>query len=242
MELAMHQGIYQILIVDDERHFAAALALTLQRAGYLTTVVHDGRAALDALRGRDTFDLVLLDIALPDPVLDGRAVCQKIRARPDYLPVIMMTAYYGSATDQITGLEVGADDYITKPFDNGVLLARIKARLRAAEASGQDRHGGLLRIDDHLQIDTQRRKAYRDGEEITLPNREFELLFFLAKNAGRPFGRQQLLDAVWDQDYEGTDRTVDKHIAELRRKLEDDPKKPRYILSVHGFGYKFCDW
>jgi DNA-binding response OmpR family regulator len=153
------------------------------------------------------------------------------------MPVVMMTAYHGSTTDQITGLEIGADDYITKPFDNGVLLARIKARLRV-----QNHHGGLLHIDDHLQIDAERRRVYRDGQERALTNREFELLLFLAKNAPRPFGRQQLLDALWGQDYEGTDRNVDKHIAELRRKLEDDPKKPRYILSVHGFGYKFCDW
>jgi DNA-binding response OmpR family regulator len=201
MELAMHQGIYHILIVDDERHFAAALARTLQHAGYLTTVVHDGRAALDALRGRDTFALVLLDIELQDPVLDGRAVCQKIRTRFDYMPVVMMTAYHGSTTDQITGLEIGADDYITKPFDNGVLLARIKARLRV-----QNHHGGLLHIDDHLQIDAERRRVYRDGQERALTNREFELLLFLAKNAPRPFGRQQLLDALWGQDYEGTDR------------------------------------
>jgi DNA-binding response OmpR family regulator len=237
MELAMHQGTYHILIVDDERHFAAALALTLQRARYLTTVVHDGRAALDALRGRDTFDLVLLDIELQDPVLDGRAVCQKIRARFDYLPVIMMTAYYESTADQITGLEIGADDYIIKPFDNGVLLARIKARLRV-----QNRHGSLLHIDDHLQIDAQRGRVYRDGQEIPLTNREYELLLFLAQNAPRPFGRQQLLDAVWGQDYDGIDRTVDSHVAKLRGQVEDDPRNPRYILTVRNFGYKFCDW
>ena len=228
--------MYHVLIVDDERTFAAALALTLQRERYLTTVVHDGRAALDALRGRDTFDLVLLDIDLQDPVLDGRAVCQKIRARFDSLPVIMMTAYYESPADQITGLEIGADDYIIKPFDNGVLLARIKARLR-----GQNR-GGLLHIDDHLQIRADRRKVYRDGQECAVTDREFALLLFLATNAGRPFGRQKLLDEVWGQDYVGFDRTVDTHIARLRSKLEDDPSNPRYILTVHGFGYKFSDW
>jgi len=229
-----------ILIVDDEPNVASALALLLQRAGYQTTLAHDGRAALAALAVA-TCDLVLLDLNLGDPVFDGIGVCRAIRARPDYLPVIMVTVR-DSSIDKVIGLEIGADDYLTKPFDERELLARIRSTLRTVAAASQNRQTTLLRIDDRLRIDAQRRRVYYDGVEVPLAPREFDLLLYLATNAGRPFGRAMLLDQVWGWDYAGDTRTVDKHIAELRRKIEGDPGNPHYILTVRGVGYAFCDW
>lgn len=229
-----------ILIVDDEPNVASSLALLLTRAGYQTTVTHDGRAALEAFR-TTSFDLVLLDLNLGDPLLDGLAVCREIRTKPGYTPVIMLTVR-DSAADKVIGLEVGADDYVTKPYDERELLARIRSTLRTVQAAGQNRRTATLVIDDRLQIDTQRRRVYRDGQEVLLAPREFDVLLYLATHAGQPFGRSMLLDQVWGWDYAGDTRTVDKHIAELRRKLEDDPSNPRYVLTVRGVGYSFCDW
>ena len=229
-----------LLIVDDEPNVASSLALLLARNGYQTTTVHSGQAALDALRTA-TFDLALLDLNLGHPLLDGMAVCREIRARPAYLPVIMLTVR-DAAADKVIGLEVGADDYVTKPFDERELLARIRSTLRTVAAASQNRQTAQLVIDDRLQIDGQRRRVYRDGTEIPLAPREFDLLRYLATNAGRPFGRSMLLDQIWGWEFAGDTRTVDRHIAELRRKLEDDPAEPRYILTVRGVGYAFRDW
>lgn len=230
----------QILIVDDEPNVASSLALLLQRAGYQTVIAHDGRAALDSL-STQSFDLVLLDLNLGDPLLDGLGVCRAIRARPDYLPIIMVTVR-DSSLDKVIGLEVGADDYLTKPFDERELLARIRSTLRTIAAASQNRQTTLLLIDERLRIDARRRRVYRDGAEVVLAPREFDLLLYLATNAGRPFGRAMLLDQVWGWDYAGDTRTVDKHVAELRRKIEVDPSNPSYILTVRGVGYAFRDW
>lgn len=229
-----------ILVVDDEPNVASSLALLLQRNGYHTIVVHDGQQALDTLR-TSSFDLALLDLNLQDPLLDGLALCREIRARPAYLPVIMLTVR-DSAADKVIGLEVGADDYVTKPFDERELLARIRSTLRTVAAASQNRQAAQLVIDDRLQIDPLRRKVYRDGVEVALAPREFDLLRYLATNAGRPFGRAMLLDQIWGWEYVGDTRTVDRHIAELRRKLEDDPGNPQYILTMRGVGYAFRDW
>ncbi len=229
-----------ILIVDDEPNVASSLALLLERTGYQTAIAHEGQTAL-AMLDKGSFDLVLLDLNLGDPLLDGLAVCRAIRARPSYLPVIMLTVRDSSA-DKVIGLEVGADDYITKPFDARELLARIRATLRTVRAASQQRQASILRVDERLQIDPTRRRVYHDGSEVALTPREFDLLLYLTTNAGRPFGRTMLLDQVWGWDYVGDTRTVDKHIAELRRKLEDDPANPTYILTVRGIGYTFRDW
>jgi two-component system response regulator RegX3 len=229
-----------ILIVDDEPSIASSLALLLQRVGYETTVTHSGREALERIDA-GSFDLVMLDLNLGDPLLDGVAVCREIRARPGYLPVIMVTVR-DSSTDKVIGLEVGADDYVTKPYDERELLARIRSTLRTVAAASQNRQASTLYIDDRLRIDAQRRRVYRDNHEVVLTPREFDLLLYLATNAGRPFGRSMLLDQVWGWDYAGDTRTVDKHIAELRRKLEDDPANPSYVLTVRGVGYSFRDW
>lgn len=230
----------QLLIVDDEPNVASSLVLLLERAGYRTTVAGDGNAALETLAGGG-FDLVLLDLNLGDPVLDGLAVCREIRALPGYLPVIMLTVR-DDAADKVIGLEVGADDYITKPFNERELLARIRSTLRTVAAASRSRQPASMLIDERLEIDPQRRRVLRDKQEVPLAPREFDLLLYLATNAGRPFGRSMLLDQVWGWDYAGDTRTVDKHIAELRRKLEDDPAEPRYILTVRGVGYSFRDW
>lgn len=229
-----------LLIVDDEPNVASSLALLLGRVGYETTIAHSGTAAIEQINNH-AFDLVLLDLNLGDPMMDGLAVCREIRSRRQYLPVIMLTVR-DSSTDKVLGLEMGADDYLTKPYDERELLARIRSTLRTVAAASQNRQSATLMIDDHLQIDAMRRRVTRDGAEVQLTPREFDLLLYFATNAGRPFGRAMLLDQVWGWDYAGDTRTVDRHVVELRRKLEDDPTNPRYILTVRGVGYAFRDW
>jgi two-component system alkaline phosphatase synthesis response regulator PhoP len=230
-----------ILIVDDEPNVASALAFMLQREGYHTSVIHDGRAALEQLRREHTFDLVLLDLNLGDPLVSGLVICREIRSQSHYLPVIMLTVY-GSSDDKVMGLDVGADDYVTKPYNEGELLARIRATLRTVVAIRQHNETTLLEIDPYLQIEPRRRLVYCDGKVIDLTRRQFELLLYLALNPGRPWGRQTLLNRVWGEDYVGVDRTVDKHVSELRQKIEADPTDPQYILTEHGFGYRFRQW
>jgi DNA-binding response OmpR family regulator len=228
-----------LLIVDDEPNVASSLALLLERVGYQVTTVSSGQAALQLLRSQ-TFDLALLDLNLGDPLLDGLALCREIRACPGYLPIIMLTVR-DSAADKVIGLEVGADDYMTKPYDERELLARIRATLRTVAAASRSR-STTLQIDQRLQIDPQRRRVHCAGSDVSLTPREFDLLIYLATNAGRAFGREMLLDQVWGWDFAGDTRTVDKHIAELRRKLEVDPAHPQYVLTVRGVGYAFCEW
>lgn len=189
-----------ILIVDDEPNIASGLALILERHGYQTTIVHTGRAALEAIEGPTPFDLVLLDLNLGDDLTNGYVVCQEIRARPGHLPIIMLTIY-NSFEDKVRGLELGADDYITKPYNEQELLARVRAALRTVAAISQQRESATLEIDQRLQIDPLRREVSKSGEDIELTRRQFDLLFFLASNAGRPWGRQTLLNRVWGEDY-----------------------------------------
>jgi DNA-binding response OmpR family regulator len=229
-----------ILIVDDEPSVASSLGLLLERTGYRTTWAADGRTALELLQSRN-FDLVLLDVNLGDPLLDGLAVCRAIRALPGYTPVIMLTVRDGT-TDKVIGLEVGADDYITKPYDERELLARIRATFRMVAAARAGAATTPLVIDRWLTIDPHRRRVLRDGAEVVLTPREFDLLVYLASHAGQAFGREMLLDQVWGWDVAVDTRTVDRHIAELRRKLEPDPSNPRYILTVRGVGYAFREW
>ncbi len=224
-----------LLIVDDEKNLADALATTLKRAGYQISVVYEGEAALEILQQNSRIDLVLLDVNLGDPVLNGFVLCRRIRklSRP---PLVIMLTVRDSTPDIVDGLEC-ANDYVTKPFDPAILIARIEAALRTQ----QDAQKTRLSIGEHVRLDPQKRKVYRDDTEITLTPREYDLLYFLVSHRGQVFGRQQLLDAVWGVDFEGLDRTVDKHIVALRQKLEPDPGNPQYILTVHGFGYQFWE-
>ncbi|MEM8533370.1 MAG: response regulator transcription factor [Chloroflexota bacterium] len=230
-----------ILIVDDEPNVASALSLLLQSAQYETTVVHSGRMALDTLATPTAFDLVLLDLNLGDPLINGLMVCREIRLRPVYLPVIILTVH-DSADEKVMGLDLGADDYITKPYNDRELLARIRAALRTVAARTPSHTDSILRIDNYLEIDSQRRKVYLTGEEVELTRRQFDLLLYLVLNPDRPWGRQTLLSRVWGEDFVGIDRTVDRHISDLRQKLEPDPNNPIYILTEHGFGYRFRQW
>jgi len=224
-----------ILIVEDQAAIADFLQTSLQREGFQTRWVQDGTTALSTLDAARP-DLVLLDLLLPG--LDGLQVCQAIRQREGYLPVIMLTAR-GDDVDKIVGLELGADDYVTKPFNMRELVARVRATLRLAQRSAGRPPAECLRFDD-LEIDLRGRQVRQAGQLIDLTPKEFDLLVLLARNSGRVLGRETLLEQVWGYDFAGDSRTVDVHVQRLRGKLEDNPHAPRYLLTVRNIGYKFA--
>jgi DNA-binding response OmpR family regulator len=225
----------RILIVDDEPKIVHGLATYFRQAGYETLAAYDGRAALESAR-RDHPDLIVLDVMLPE--LDGIEVCRQIR-RDSAVPIMMLTARV-EETDMLIGLEIGADDYITKPFSPREVIARARALLRRA--------GGMLGTHSRMVqagpvvLDLERRNVQANGRAIELTPTEFELLAVLIRNAGRPLSRAQLLDAVQGDTYEGYERTIDVHIKNLRRKIEPDPLHPACILTVFGVGYKFQEF
>ena len=225
----------RILIVEDEEAIAAFVQTALERDGFHVKWADNGTHALVVL---DSFqpDMVVLDLALPD--LDGLQVCQMIRRREQYLPIIMLTARTEDV-DKIVGLEAGADDYVTKPFNARELVARVRAVLRLARHSAGQRPQNRLSF-GQLEINLTGRQVLKAGQVIELTPKEFELLALLAGNSGRVFGRDTLLEQVWGYDFAGDSRTVDVHIQRLRRKLEDDPHDPRYLLTAHSIGYKFA--
>ncbi len=224
-----------ILIVEDEEAIAAFVQTALEREGFSVQWVNNGLAALKAV---DTAapDLIVLDLMLPG--LDGLQVCQLVRQREQYIPIIMLTAR-ADDVDKIVGLEVGADDYVTKPFNARELVARVRAILRLAQRSAGQRPAEHLRF-DQLEIDLAGRQVFRAGELADLAPKEFDLLAVLARNPGRVFGRETLLEQVWGYDFAGDSRTVDVHVQRLRQKIEDDPHEPRYLLTVRSIGYKFA--
>ncbi len=224
-----------ILIVEDEEAIAAFVQTTLERDGFKVTWVGDGVRAL-TLVGSVEPDLVILDLALPG--LDGLQVCQAIRRRDHYLPIIMLTAR-AEDVDKIVGLEAGADDYVTKPFNARELLARVRAVLRLARHSAGPRREDRLCFGP-LEINFTGRQVLKTGQPVDLTPKEFDLLALLARNPGRVFGRDTLLAQVWGYDFDGDSRTVDVHVQRLRRKLEDDPHDPQVLLTVHSIGYKFA--
>lgn len=226
----------RILIVEDDNAIAAFVTTTLDREGYATIWVRTGEEALSSVQNNPP-DLVLLDLMLPGDV-DGLQVCQAIRRGETYLPIIMVTAK-DQDVDKVVGLELGADDYITKPFNTRELLARVRAVLRLAGSGQETRRRERLRIGP-LEIDWAGRNVRMEDRPVPLTPKEFDLLLVLARNRGRVFGRETLLQKVWGYDYLGDSRTVDVHIQRLRRKLEPDPHDPRYLLTVHGIGYKFA--
>jgi two-component system OmpR family response regulator len=223
----------KILVVEDDRNLLDTLKYNLRKEGYNAVAAIDGAEALDVAR-REKPDLIILDIMLPK--LSGFEVCRILRKEMT-VPILMLTAKT-EEVDKIVGLEIGADDYMTKPFSMRELLARLGAMLRRTEMAIQPAWGEkVLRIAD-LEIDIARHKAFLGGTALELSPKEFDLLAFLAKNKGFVFSREQLLDKVWGYDYAGDTRTVDVHIRWLRQKIESDPKKPARLVTVRGTGYK----
>jgi DNA-binding response OmpR family regulator len=221
------------LLIDDDARLGAMVAEYLGPHGIEVTVAADGERGLAALAGRN-FDVVLLDVMLPE--MDGFEVCRRLRTTAEgaTIPVLMLTAR-GEDVDRIIGLELGADDYLAKPFNPRELLARIRAILRRATPASPAR-GRRLRVRG-MEIDLDAREVVASGRRVNLTHYEFELLALLARAAGRVLSREQILDALKGQDYESFDRSIDVHISRLRAKLERNPKDPRSIKTVRGVGY-----
>ena len=222
----------KILVVDDEPRIARLVGDYLRQAGFQVLHAADGRAALDVFEGEQP-DLVVLDLGLPE--IDGLDVVRRLRSDSN-VPIVILTAR-SDETDRVVGLELGADDYVVKPFGPKELVARIRAVLRRVAVVPDD---DLLRVDD-LVIDVPRMRVTRDDIEINLTPTEFQLVAALARQPGRVFTRGQLLDAVHGVSFESYERAVDAHIKNIRRKLEPEPGRPRYVLTVHGVGYKLAD-
>lgn len=222
----------RILIVDDEPSLSEPLAYLLGREGYETAVAEDGPAAL-AEFDRAGADLILLDLMLPG--LPGTEVCREIRQRSS-VPIIMLTAK-DSEVDIVVGLELGADDYVTKPYSTRELLARIRAVLRR-RVDDEVIDDGVLEAGG-VRVDVDRHQVSVNGREIAMPLKEFELLELLLRNAGRVLTRGQLIDRVWGADYFGDTKTLDVHIKRIRSKIEDDPSDPKALVTVRGLGYRF---
>ncbi|HET7418651.1 MAG TPA: response regulator transcription factor [Solirubrobacterales bacterium] len=229
----MPNGSARILLVDDEQSIQTLLSYPLRKDGYHVTSALDGSEALRRFEeGR--FDLVILDLMLPS--LNGVEVCRQLRSRSQ-VPIIMLTAK-GSETDKVAGLEVGADDYITKPFSMREFRSRVKAALRRSRMGSRSDEGGAIECDE-LRIDFDRRLVTLAEDEVKVTYVEFEILGALARSPGRVLTRETLLEHVWgDSDYRDP-RTVDVHIRHLREKLEKDPKEPEYLFTVRGVGYRF---
>jgi DNA-binding response OmpR family regulator len=222
-----------VLVVDDEPQIAGIVRDYLRRDGFEVIVAGDGVRALEAARGRRP-DLVILDLGLPG--LDGMEVARALRGDSD-VPIIMLTARV-EEDDRLSGLEIGADDYVTKPFSPRELVARVRAVLRRSERRHVD--GGLLRVSD-LVIDAGRMIVHRGGEPVDLTPTELQILATLARHPGRVFTRAQLLDAARGTEAEAYDRAIDSHVKNIRRKLEIDPHRPRYLETVYGIGYKLVE-
>lgn len=222
----------KILVVEDEKSLSEPLAYLLRREGYEVSVVDNGLSAIDAVDQAPP-DLMLLDLMLPG--LAGTEVCREVRTRSS-LPIIMLTAK-DSEVDIVVGLELGADDYVTKPYSSRELLARIKAVLRR-RSSDPDTADGVLEYHD-IVLDSDRHQLHVRGTPVSLPLKEFELLELLMVNAGRVLTRGQIIDRVWGSDYFGDTKTLDVHIKRLRSKVEVHPSEPTVIVTVRGLGYRF---
>ncbi len=220
-----------VLIIDDEKTLVKALTFNLEREGFRVEPAYDGEEALQKVFSLKP-DVVVLDLMLP--AVDGFEVCRRIRKKLD-VPIIMLTAR-SEDIDKVLGLELGADDYLTKPFNSRELVARIKAILRRSTAFEEEQKK-QIQI-GKLQIDLLQHRVRLEGKEINLTSKEFALLSFLAVNAGNVYSREQLLEQVWGYDYYGDVRTVDVHIRHLREKIEADPANPDFIITVWGTGYK----
>ena len=233
----MEQRKKRILIVEDERDIAEILKYNVEKQGFEAEVAGDGEKGL-ALGLSGTFDLILLDVMLPK--VDGFEICRRIRSRLE-TPIIMLTARE-EENDKILGLDLGADDYMTKPFSLGELISRIKANIRRYSGETvvktQDSQEDSVIVIDELEIDTTAYSVKKNGEEISLSKQQYELLVFFAKNRGKKFRQDALLEAVWGyDDYYGDVRTVDVTVARLRKQIEDNPSEPKFIKNKRGMGY-----
>ena len=230
---------HRVLLIEDNRDIADLVAMHLRDMACEVTICMDGLEGLaEALRGG--YELLILDLMLPG--LDGLQICRKLREAPNYTPVLMLTAK-SCELDRVLGLEIGADDYLTKPFSIRELLARAKAIFRRVEALRQPVAGDSDPVISagELRIDTARRSVRLAGREVELTAKEFDLLTHFARQPGRVLSRAQLLDGVWGYGHDGYEHTVNSNINRLRTKIERDPSKPRYILTVWGVGYKFTE-
>ncbi len=232
----MAQQAPHILLVDDEQSVQKLLASALRKDGYEVVSAFDGREALDRLRDR-AFDLLVLDLMLPE--VDGFEVCRQVRATSS-VPIIMLTARV-EEIDKVLGLELGADDYITKPFSMREFRSRVKAVLRRSQLTHAEEPAQEALEDGELRIDFDKRLVTIDGKPVRLTYVEFEILAALARHPGRVYGRSTLLERVWGDSAYRDPRTVDVHIRHLREKLEQDPKNPELVLTVRGVGYRFRD-
>ncbi len=228
----------RVLVVEDEESFADALEVGLHREGFEVEVASDGVAALEAF-ARHEPDLILLDLMLPR--VSGIDVCREIRSRSD-VPIIMVTAK-GAEIDTVVGLEIGADDYVTKPYRLRELVARMRAVLRRTgeitEQESPEWGGATAVVVGDVSVDTERHEVIVRGEAVTMPLREFELLAVLIQNAGRVLTREVLIDSVWGDDYVGDTKTLDVHVKRVRGRIEVDPRKPERIVTIRGLGYKY---
>ena len=224
----------KILVVDDEPALRDTVGYALRQEGFEVEVREDGDSGLEAALA-NSFDLVILDLILPG--LSGTEVCRRLRAQ-SAIPIVMLTAR-GAEVDRVVGLEIGADDYVTKPFSMAELIGRVRAILRRREL---DRSGGgrVRRVGD-LELNSSRHTVTRDGEAVSLTPSEFRLLDLLAGEPERVFSRREIMQHLWESSYVGDQRACDIHISNLRRKLEDDPANPRRIVTVRGVGYKLAE-
>ncbi len=228
----------KILVVEDDRDIARLVELHLRDHGNDVVLAHDGALGL-GLALSNSFDLVILDLNLPG--VDGLEICRRLRTKPAYTPILMLTSR-SSEIDRILGLEIGADDYLTKPFSVRELVARVKAIFRRVEAMGSTEPAPVptIQVGDIL-IEGDKRTATIGGRAVSLTAKEFDLLAQFAGHPGRVYTRTNLLDLVWGKGYEGYEHTVNTHINRLRAKIEKDPADPRYLLTVWGVGYKFAE-
>jgi DNA-binding response OmpR family regulator len=228
----------RVLVVEDDQDIAHLVELHLRDMGCLVDLAHDGKKGLERALAQP-YDLVVLDLMLPG--MDGLEVCQRLRARPNYIPILMLTAR-STELDRVLGLEIGADDYMTKPFSIRELTARVKALFRRVEAmtTPESSKDELMHLGE-MEIFVDKRRVLLEGNEVSLTAKEFDLLLQFARYPGRVYTRNQILEQVWGLSFDGYEHTVNSHINRLRNKIEQDPAQPRYILTVWGVGYKFAE-
>jgi two-component system, OmpR family, response regulator len=230
----------RVLIIEDDHDISHLLEMHLADIDCESIVAHSGDTGLERYHQQQP-DLIILDLMLP--VVDGLSICREIRASQHYVPILMLTAK-SSELDRVLGLEMGADDYLTKPFSIPELIARVKALFRRTDALSQQstkkQERGSIEYNG-IKIDSERHQVWIDEKQIELTAREFELLQFFARHPGSVYNRSQLLDAVWGYDHDGYEHTVNTHINRLRIKIEKDPANPKYVQTVWGVGYKFAE-